>query len=121
MPWHGKWAACCQVRHDGHYRRRRWHHGCRPAEGAGLAHSLGFNITLPFEQRANLTINGTLNVLAFHFFFTRKLFFTKEADALVMCPGGFGTLDEVLEVVTLMQTGKTPLVPVVLLDAEVLQ
>ena len=85
-------------------------------EGAGLAHSLGFNITLPFEQRANPTINGTPNVLAFHFFFTRKLFFTKEADALVMCPGGFGTLDEVLEVLTLMQTGKTPLVPVVLLD-----
>ena len=85
-------------------------------EGAGLEHSLGFNITLPFEQRANPTINGTPNVLAFHFFFTRKLFFTKEADALVMCPGGFGTLDEVLEVLTLMQTGKTPLVPVVLLD-----
>ncbi|AMB78551.1 TIGR00730 family Rossman fold protein [Pseudomonas paraversuta] len=85
-------------------------------EGAGLEHSLGFNITLPFEQRANPTINGTANLLAFHFFFTRKLFFIKEADALVMCPGGFGTLDEVLEVLTLMQTGKTPLVPVVLLD-----
>ena len=85
-------------------------------EGAGLEHSLGFNITLPFEQRANPTINGSEHLLAFHFFFTRKLFFTKEADALVMCPGGFGTLDEVLEVLTLIQTGKTPLVPVVLLD-----
>ena len=85
-------------------------------EGAGLEHSLGFNITLPFEQRANPTINGSEHLLAFHFFFTRKLFFIKEADALVMCPGGFGTLDEVLEVLTLMQTGKTPLVPVVLLD-----
>lgn len=85
-------------------------------EGAGLEHSLGFNITLPFEQRANPTISGSANLLAFHFFFTRKLFFIKEADALVMCPGGFGTLDEALEVLTLIQTGKTPLVPIVLLD-----
>ena len=85
-------------------------------EGAGLQHSLGFNITLPFEQHANPTIHGSDNLLSFHFFFTRKLFFIKEADALVMCPGGFGTLDEVLEVMTLMQTGKTPLVPLVLLD-----
>ena len=85
-------------------------------EGAGLEHSLGFNITLPFEQRANPTILGSSHLLAFHFFFTRKLFFIKEAAGLVMCPGGFGTLDEVLEVLTLIQTGKTPLVPVVLLD-----
>ena len=85
-------------------------------EGAGLAHSLGFNITLPFEQHANPTIDGTENLLSFHFFFTRKLFFVKEADALVLCPGGFGTLDEALEVLTLIQTGKSPLVPVVLLD-----
>ncbi|MPR04404.1 TIGR00730 family Rossman fold protein [Pseudomonas sp. MAFF 212408] len=86
-------------------------------EGAGLQHSLGFNITLPFEQHANPTIDGTENLLSFHFFFTRKLFFVKEADALVLCPGGFGTLDEALEVLTLIQTGKSPLVPVVLLDA----
>lgn len=86
-------------------------------EGAGLEHSLGFNITLPFEQHANPTIDGTANLLSFHFFFTRKLFFVKEADALVLCPGGFGTLDEALEVLTLIQTGKSPLVPVVLLDA----
>jgi uncharacterized protein (TIGR00730 family) len=86
-------------------------------EGAGLEHSLGFNITLPFEQHANPTVNGTGNLLPFHFFFTRKLFFVKEADALVLCPGGFGTLDEALEVLTLIQTGKSPLVPVVLLDA----
>ncbi|MFC6335793.1 TIGR00730 family Rossman fold protein [Pseudomonas sp. CCM 7891] len=85
-------------------------------EGAGLEHSLGFNITLPFEQHANPTIDGTENLLSFHFFFTRKLFFIKEADALVLCPGGFGTLDEALEVLTLIQTGKSPLVPVVLLD-----
>src|SRR5471032_199562 len=86
-------------------------------EGAGLEHSLGFNITLPFEQHANSTVDGTQNLLSFHFFFTRKLFFVKEADALVLCPGGFGTLDEALEVLTLIQTGKSPLVPVVLLDA----
>lgn len=85
-------------------------------EGAGLNHSLGFNITLPFEQHANATVEGTGNLLPFHFFFTRKLFFVKEADALVLCPGGFGTLDEALEVLTLIQTGKSPLVPIVLLD-----
>jgi len=86
-------------------------------EGAGLDYSLGFNITLPFEQHANATIDGTDHLLPFHFFFTRKLFFVKEADALVLCPGGFGTLDEALEVLTLIQTGKSPLVPIVLLDA----
>lgn len=85
-------------------------------EGAGLENSLGFNITLPFEQHANRIVDGTSNLLSFHFFFLRKLFFVKEADALVLCPGGFGTLDEALEVLTLIQTGKSPLVPVVLLD-----
>ena len=85
-------------------------------EGAGSEHSLGFNITLPFEQHANATVDGTDRLLPFHFFFIRKLFFVKEADALVLCPGGFGTLDEALEVLTLIQTGKSPLVPVVLLD-----
>src|SRR5690554_5518767 len=87
-------------------------------EGAGLENSLGLNIALPFEQGANETVHGSGNLLTFHFFFLRKLFFVKEADALVLCPGGFGTLDEALEVLTLMQTGKSPLVPVVLLDVE---
>ena len=87
-------------------------------EGAGQENSLGFNIALPFEQGANDTMNGSGNLLSFHFFFLRKLFFVKEADALVLCPGGFGTLDEALEVLTLIQTGKSPLVPVVLLDQE---
>jgi uncharacterized protein (TIGR00730 family) len=86
-------------------------------EGAGRDHSLGFNIRLPFEQHANATVEGTDRLLPFHFFFVRKLFFVKEADALVLCPGGFGTLDEALEVLTLIQTGKSPLVPIVLLDA----
>lgn len=85
-------------------------------EGAGTDNSLGLNITLPFEQHANPTVDGTDHLLSFHFFFVRKLFFIKEADALVLCPGGFGTLDETLEVLTLVQTGKSPLVPIVLLD-----
>ncbi|AKX45734.1 cytochrome D ubiquinol oxidase subunit II [Thiopseudomonas alkaliphila] len=84
--------------------------------GAGLENSLGLNINLPFEQGANATVENSDNLLTFHFFFLRKLFFVKEADALVLCPGGFGTLDEALEVLTLIQTGKSPLVPVVLLD-----
>ena len=81
-----------------------------------MDNSLGLNITLPFEQHANPTVDGTDHLLSFHFFFVRKLFFIKEADALVLCPGGFGTLDETLEVLTLVQTGKSPLVPIVLLD-----
>jgi uncharacterized protein (TIGR00730 family) len=84
--------------------------------GAGLENSLGFNISLPFEQGANRTVQGSGNLLTFHFFFLRKLFFVKEADAVVLCPGGFGTLDEALEVLTLIQTGKSPLIPIVLLD-----
>ncbi|VXC91137.1 conserved hypothetical protein [Pseudomonas sp. 8Z] len=85
-------------------------------EGSGPENSLGFNITLPFEQKANATMRDSHHLLSFHFFFLRKLFFVKEADGLVLCPGGFGTLDEALEVLTLIQTGKSPLVPVVLLD-----
>jgi uncharacterized protein (TIGR00730 family) len=85
-------------------------------DGAGLDHSLGLNIALPFEQSANDVVHDTGNLISFHFFFLRKLFFVKEADALVLCPGGFGTLDEALEVLTLIQTGKSPIVPVVLLD-----
>lgn len=85
-------------------------------EGAGTENSLGLNIALPFEQGANATVKDSANLLTFHFFFLRKLFFVKEADALVLCPGGFGTLDEAWEVLTLIQTGKSPLVPVVLLE-----
>lgn len=85
-------------------------------EGAGADNSLGLNIVLPFEQGANETVRDSGNLLTFHFFFLRKLFFVKEADALVLCPGGFGTQDEAWEVLTLIQTGKSPLVPVVLLE-----
>lgn len=88
-------------------------------EGAGPDSSLGLNIRLPFEQGANATMQSqNHHLLTFHFFFLRKLFFVKEADALVLCPGGFGTLDEAWEVLTLIQTGKSPLVPIVLLDVE---
>lgn len=85
-------------------------------EGAGRDYSLGLNISLPFEQHPNTVVGGSENLLSFHFFFVRKLFFVKEADALVLCPGGFGTLDEALEVLTLVQTGKSPVVPILLLD-----
>lgn len=85
-------------------------------EGAGRENSIGFNILLPFEQEANPVIQGTERVIHFKYFFTRKLLFLKEASALVLLPGGFGTFDEGFEVLTLIQTGKSPLMPVVLLD-----
>lgn len=84
--------------------------------GAGLDNSLSFNITLPFEQKPNPVVAGTQHDLPFRFFFLRKLFLVKEADAVILCPGGFGTLDETLEVLTLVQTGKSPMVPIILLD-----
>jgi|SRR5690554_975244 len=87
-------------------------------EGAGSQNSLGLNIVLPFEQGANDTVRNSENLLTFHFFFLRKLFFVKEADAIVLSPGGFGTMDEAWEVLTLIQTGKSPLVPIVLMDQE---
>lgn len=87
-------------------------------EGAGFEYSLGLNIALPFEQHANMVVQGTDHLLSFHFFFLRKLFFVKEADAVVLFPGGFGTLDEALEVLTLVQTGKSPIVPIILVDVE---
>lgn len=85
-------------------------------EGAGTENALGLNIKLPFEQSANETVENTDSLLTFHYFFIRKLFFVKESHAVVLCPGGFGTWDEASEVLTLIQTGKTPLVPVILLD-----
>ena len=85
--------------------------------GAGREHSMGLNIMLPFEQEANPVIAGDDKLVNMKYFFTRKLMFVKECDALICLPGGFGTLDEALEVLTLLQTGKRELVPVVLLDA----
>ena len=84
--------------------------------GAGRAHSFGLNIRLPSEQRANEIIEGDPKLITLNYFFTRKLNFVKEAHAFALFPGGFGTLDETFEVLTLMQTGKTRIIPVVLLD-----
>jgi uncharacterized protein (TIGR00730 family) len=84
--------------------------------GAGRESSMGLNIMLPFEQSANSIINGDPKLVHMKYFFTRKLMFVKECDAVVCLPGGFGTLDEGMEVITLLQTGKRDMVPVVLLD-----
>lgn len=85
--------------------------------GAGRSHSMGLNILLPFEQEANPVIAGDHKLVHMKYFFTRKLMFVKECHAVVCLPGGFGTLDEALEVLTLLQTGKRDMVPLVLLDA----
>src|SRR3712207_6669224 len=84
--------------------------------GAGRERSFGLNIRLPFEQRANETIHGDPKLINFNYFFTRKLNFVKETHAVALFPGGFGTMDESFEVLTLMQTGKARIIPVVLVD-----
>src|SRR5262245_46852136 len=84
--------------------------------GAGREASMSLNIMLPFEQSANPVIAGDPKLVHMKYFFTRKLMFVKECDAVVCLPGGFGTLDEAMEVITLLQTGKRDMVPVVLLD-----
>ena len=86
-------------------------------KGARREQSYGVNIRLPFEAEANAYIDST-NTVNFKYFFTRKLGFVKEAHAFVMLPGGFGTLDEAFELLTLMQTGKSDLHPIVLLESE---
>lgn len=85
--------------------------------GAGRENSMGLNIMLPFEQAANRVIAGDPKLVNMKYFFTRKLMFVKECDAVVCFPGGFGTLDEGLEVLTLLQTGKRDMVPVIFIDA----
>jgi uncharacterized protein (TIGR00730 family) len=84
--------------------------------GAGRAHSMGLNILLPFEQHANDVIAGDEKLVHMKYFFTRKVMFVKESDAVVCLPGGFGTQDELFEVLTLIQTGKRDMIPIVLLD-----
>ena len=86
--------------------------------GAGAEKSFGLNIRLPFEQRANETIHGDPKLINFNYFFTRKLNFAKETNAFVLLPGGFGTHDEGCEILTLMQTGKMQIVPVIMLDRQ---
>jgi len=85
-------------------------------EGAGRENSFGLNIRLPFEQGANSAITGDDKLIDFKYFFTRKLFFLKESDAIALFPGGFGTQDEAFETLTLCQTGKYGPVPLVLVD-----
>jgi uncharacterized protein (TIGR00730 family) len=85
-------------------------------EGAGPEKSFGANIRLPWEQNPNPVIENDAKLITFKYFFTRKLTFLRHADALVLFPGGFGTLDEGYEALTLMQTGKSRLMPLVLID-----
>src|SRR5882757_7818012 len=84
--------------------------------GAGRAHSFALNIRLRSEQRVNEMIEDDPKLITLNYFFTRKLSFVKEAHAFALFPGGFGTLDEAFEVLTLMQTGKARIAPIVLLD-----
>jgi uncharacterized protein (TIGR00730 family) len=85
-------------------------------EGAGPERSFGANIRLPWEQGANPVIAQDKKLITFKYFFTRKLTFIRHSDAIVLFPGGFGTLDEGYEALTLMQTGKAKLMPLVLMD-----
>ncbi len=84
--------------------------------GAGRDDSFGLNIRLPFEQQANSTIHGDEKLINFRYFFTRKVMFVKPSHAIALLPGGFGTHDEGFEALTLIQTGKSEIVPVVCLD-----
>lgn len=84
--------------------------------GAGRERSFGLNIRLPFEQQPNEIIQGDSKLINFNYFFDRKLHFVKESHAFALFPGGFGTMDETFEILTLMQTGKARIIPVVMLD-----
>src|SRR5437870_8405550 len=84
--------------------------------GAGRENSFGVNIMLPFEQEANAVIRDDNKLMHLKYFFTRKLMFLKESDAVALFPGGFGTQDEGFEVLTLIQTGKSHIFPIVLVD-----
>jgi uncharacterized protein (TIGR00730 family) len=84
--------------------------------GAGRDNSFGLNIHLPFEQSANPVVHGDPKLVTMRYFFTRKLMFIKESDAVVLFPGGFGTHDEAFEALTLVQTGKSHIFPIVMVD-----
>ncbi|GMV95898.1 MAG: LOG family protein [Phycisphaerae bacterium] len=86
-------------------------------DGAGREASFGVAIRLPFEQQTNAIIAADPKLINFKYFFTRKLLFIKEASAVALFPGGFGTQDEGFEALTLVQTGKSEIVPIVLIDA----
>lgn len=85
-------------------------------EGAGSENSFAVNIRLPFEQKPNPVMYRNPRLITYKYFFNRKVAFVKEADAIVVFPGGFGTLDEAMEVFTLIQTGKTSPKPLILMD-----
>ncbi len=85
-------------------------------QGAGPEHSFGVNIELPFEQTPNPVLMGNPRLITYKYFFNRKVAFVKEADAIALFPGGFGTLDEAMETLTLVQTGKRQPLPLVLID-----
>ncbi|MGD0283804.1 MAG: TIGR00730 family Rossman fold protein [Dissulfurispiraceae bacterium] len=85
-------------------------------EGAGPEYSFGVNIRLPFEQQPNPTLQGNPRLITYKYFFNRKVAFLKETSAVALFPGGFGTLDEAMETLTLIQTGKRNPMPLVLID-----
>jgi uncharacterized protein (TIGR00730 family) len=85
-------------------------------EGAGPGNSFGLSIRLPWETNENEFLRGDPKLVYFRYFFTRKLMFAMGADAMAVFPGGFGTMDECFELLTLMQTGKSGLIPVVLVS-----
>ena len=85
-------------------------------EGAGPEKSFGVNIRLPWEQTPNPVMVRDKKLITFKYFFTRKLIFIRHSDAIALFPGGFGTLDEGYEALTLMQTGKSQIMPLVLID-----
>ncbi|MEX2672203.1 MAG: TIGR00730 family Rossman fold protein [Phycisphaeraceae bacterium] len=87
-------------------------------EGAGAEASFGVSIMLPFETSANDIIEGDPKHTTFRYFFTRKLMFVSQADALILFPGGFGTLDECFETLTLVQTGKSSMIPIAMVEPE---
>ena len=97
-------------------------HWCRAGDHGGGArrrrpdHSFGINIRLPFEQQPNQFISSDPKLVSMKYFFTRKLLLVKESDGYAVLPGGFGTLDEAFELLTLLQTGKAEPAPVVLLE-----
>ncbi len=87
-------------------------------KGAGAENSFGLHITLPFEDRPNRYIRGDDKCIHFRYFFSRKLLFAKEAEAVVIFPGGLGTHDEFMELMTLLQTGRQHLLPLILIDRD---
>ena len=87
-------------------------------KGAGFGKDFALNIRLPFEQKPNPYIDEKEKLINFKYFFTRKLIFVKETDATALFPGGFGTLDEGFEMITLVQTGKSRPRPIILMEPQ---